>query len=259
MQRFQLAVWPDLPSTWENIDRFPDAAARDVAYAALQRLVLLSPVSPAYEQDSFDPNGIPFVHFDADAQPIFDSWRAELEGRLRAGDLHPALESHLAKYRSLIPSLALIIQLVDAGPSPVSVAAIRKAISWGRYLESHARRMYTSVTNAPAVAARLLAKRIEAGEVADHFAARDVYRNGWAGLDKDRTEAAIDVLLSLGWLEERIEPTPGRQRTRYAINPKVCVCPRNPTDKTAKSPVNDPFVSSVSTHSGDIPKVGGVD
>jgi putative DNA primase/helicase len=38
----------------------------------------------------------------------------DLEKRLR-GDLHPALESHLAKYRKLVPALALICHLVDGG------------------------------------------------------------------------------------------------------------------------------------------------
>jgi hypothetical protein len=189
-----------------------------------------------------DREAVPFLRFDREAQEIFDPWRQELETRLRDNSEHPAIESHLAKYRSLIPSIALICHLLDGGKGPVGVAAITKAIGWGRYLESHARRLYASVTDAPAQTARLLASRIQQGDVSDLFAARDVYRMGWSGLDKDRTEAAIDVLLSLCWLEERIEATAGRGRTRYAINPKIVISQKDELTK----PTEAPFVSNVS-------------
>ena len=53
------------------------------------------------------------MRFTEDAQEIFDQWRDELEIRLRTAELPPALESHLAKYRSLMPFLALIFQLIE--------------------------------------------------------------------------------------------------------------------------------------------------
>ena len=43
----------------------------------------------------------------------FDAWRADLEQQLRAEEDHPVLLSHVAKYRSLVPSLALIVHLID--------------------------------------------------------------------------------------------------------------------------------------------------
>ena len=221
MQRFQMAVWPDAPATWRNIDRYPNAETKSIAHAALHRLVDLTPFMVEAEQDHYDRDMVPFLRFDPAAQRVFDHWRADLEARLRSGAEHPAIESHLAKYRSLIPSLALILHLLDGGIGPVAAIAAEKAIGWGRYLESHARRLYSSVTEAPAVAARSLADRIQCGDVPTVFAARDVYRNHWAGLDRDRTQSAIDVLLSLRWLDERDEATGGRNRTRYAINPKI--------------------------------------
>jgi hypothetical protein len=54
---------------------------------------------------------IPFLRFEQNAQAVFDDWRAKLEDKVRSGHEHPALESHLAKYRSLVPSLALLIAL----------------------------------------------------------------------------------------------------------------------------------------------------
>ena len=82
----------------------------------------------------------------------------------------------------------------------------------------------------------MLAGRIKAGEVPNSFAARDVYRFGWTGLDRERTELAIDVLLSLHWLEERLEATPGRSRTRFLINPRIEITQRKEPTKPTKAP-----------------------
>ena len=247
MQRMQMTVWPDPPGTWCNVDRYPDLAAKNTAYAALEQLDDLAAEKVGGELDRFDASALPFLRFDDVGQALFDAWRDDLERRLRSGQDHPAVESHLAKFRSLIPSLALILHLLDGGNGPVGAVAVEKAIRWGRYLESHARRLYAGVTEAPAVAARLLARRIQTGDVKDDFASRDVYRHGWTGLGKDRTEAALDVLVSLHWLEEHVEPTPGRSRTRYWINPKIAVSPKNEPTK----PTEAPSGSSVSAPAED--------
>ena len=67
--------------------------------------------------DQFD--GLPFLRFDDEAQGEFGEWRADLETRIRAADMAPALESHLAKYRKLAPALALINHLADSGAGPI--------------------------------------------------------------------------------------------------------------------------------------------
>jgi len=43
LQRFQLLVWPDPPTTWRNVDRRPDAEARDKAYEVFKQLDALDP------------------------------------------------------------------------------------------------------------------------------------------------------------------------------------------------------------------------
>jgi hypothetical protein len=40
-------------------------------------------------------------------------WRTDLEARLRDSDEHPIMVAHLSKYRSLMPSLALIFHMCD--------------------------------------------------------------------------------------------------------------------------------------------------
>jgi hypothetical protein len=111
LQRFQLLVWPDPHPTWRNVDRWPDVEARNRAYEVFRRLDVLNPED--FGASGEDEEGIPAVRFTEDAQEIFDQWRDELEVRLRSTELPPALESHLAKYRSLMPSLALIFQLIE--------------------------------------------------------------------------------------------------------------------------------------------------
>ena len=241
MQRFQLSVWPDASPTWRNVDRYPDADARRRAYDALQRLVDLSPDGVFAERDALAPNALPFLRLEADAQQRFDVWRCDLEQRLRAGREHPAIESHLAKYRSLVPSLALILHLLDENVGTIGDDPVSKAVAWAVYLESHARRLYAGVTRGPAVAARLLAAKIEAGDVPDDFTARTLYRNNWTGLDKVAAGDAIDLLLSLDWLSEREVRTAGRPCTWYAVNPKT----RRPAPDALTKPTKGTSVTFV--------------
>ncbi len=80
--------------------------------------------------EELTPEELPFLRFNAEAQEVFDAWRAALEHTLRAEEDHPVLLAHCAKYRSLMPWLAVIVHLidsVDAGTTgPVSRAATGK-------------------------------------------------------------------------------------------------------------------------------------
>lgn len=71
------------------------------------------------------------------------------------------MAGHLGKYRSLMPSLALLLHLVeiaDGKPGePVSLTAARMAASWCSYLETHAQRVYGLMTErVPTVAAKIV-------------------------------------------------------------------------------------------------------
>jgi putative DNA primase/helicase len=255
LQRFQLVVWPDVSGTWRNVDRWPEVPAKNKAYAVYRSLAALDPRAVQAQTDP-EPDAIPFLRFTQEGQDLFDAWRARLEQKVRSGEEHPALESHLAKYRSLIPSLALLIHLADSGIGPVAAEPLRRAIRWGEYLESHARRLYSLAVHPDVAAAKALAKRIQAGDVTDGFALRDVYRSGWTGLtEREDAERAASLLLDLDWLRGATEQTPGRDRTRYFINPKIQKRPSHPTDKTDRSPA-DPLLSVLSVPQGDAPEPG---
>ena len=122
IQRFGLLVWPDVSREWRHVDRRPDRAAREAAYAVFQRLDELDWRDIRAQRDrgsTGDEEGLPYLRLGIDAYDIFVAWRIKLENAVRLGDMHPALESHLAKYRKLVPGLSLICHLVDANGSAI--------------------------------------------------------------------------------------------------------------------------------------------
>jgi Protein of unknown function (DUF3987) len=128
IQRFNLIAWPDQSPSWENTDRYSASEPRAAAWQAFQRLDELTPESIGAATDQFAP--IPYLRFDEAAQDVFNGWRHELETRLRSGDLSPAIESHFAKYRKLVPALALINHLVDSGLGAIPETAILRALAF---------------------------------------------------------------------------------------------------------------------------------
>lgn len=220
IQRFGLLVWPDQLPEWREVDCFPNSEARDAAWDTFTRLDELTGAGAGAEQGEFDTD--PFLRFDAAAHGQFTEWRADLETRLRAGELSPALESHLSKYRKLVPSLALINHLADGGTGAVTEEATLRALAFAAYLETHARRAYAAGSEAETAAASAILKRIRAGDITDGFSARDVHQKGWANLsDRDQVGTGLNLLVDLDWLSPQIVQTGGRPRTVYAINPRT--------------------------------------
>jgi hypothetical protein len=185
LQRLQLLVWPEDFGEWCKPERWADKDAKARAYKVFEWLDS-SLESAGLPVDT--ANSIPALRFCEDAQELFDSWREELERRVRSNELKdaPAFESHLAKYRSLLPSLALLLHLVDVAggeyPGPVSWKATQGSMLWCDFLEAHARRVYSAELNPGVGAARLLAEKINEGKVADGQSIRDIYRPQWSGL-----------------------------------------------------------------------------
>ncbi len=218
LQRFQVAVWPDPPAAWRNVDRWPDTSARQAARQVFDRLHILDPAAIGATQDEGDR--VPWLRFDPQAQALFDDWRADLERRLRAEDLPPAMESHLAKYRSLAPSLALLFHLADnAQGGPVGKPSLVRALAWCEYLESHARRIYAPALAPDLFAAIELDRRLLA--LPEPFTAKDVYRKCWRGLNREGAAAALATLEDFGRVRGEKSAGPGRPTVRYTVNPAL--------------------------------------
>ncbi len=232
MPRFQLAVWPDVSGDWRNVDRWPDTEARQRASEVIEGLADLESFRVEAQQD--DHNAVPFLRFSPGAQAGFDSWRGDLERTLRTGDLPAALEAVLAKYRSLIPSLALLIHLADGGRGPVSLPALDKAVGWAWYLFAHARRIYGMVPTAESERQAELLDWIEhrGGTVAPRDVSHGIrrFRGDTAG-----AEAALDALVKAGlgeWVPVPPGPRGGRATRVFRLLPSVTVTttPAKPGD-----------------------------
>lgn len=225
LQRFGLMVWPDIGRSWRNVDRWPDSAAKREAFAAFERLDKLALGDIGAQQDTGpdgSADGVPYLRFSGEALELFTEWRSTLEVRLRAGDLHPAMESHLAKYRKLVPGLALILHLADGGTGAVGERPALQALAWGEYLETHAARVYGSLAAPETEAARAILAKLRGGDLPERFGSRDVWRPCWAKLtDRGTVADALDLLVELDWLGTEQEPTAGRTRTVYVMNPRV--------------------------------------
>jgi hypothetical protein len=220
IQRFSLLVWPDQNSEWQNVDRYPASEPRAKAWETFERLNDLTAEAVGAQTD--DSAKIPFLRFDDEAQEHFNEWRAGLEKNLRSGDLPPALESHFAKYRKTVPSLALINHLANEGSGPINAEAMLRALALIEYLESHAYRAYGTGAHVGAAAAKAIFRRIKKGDLRDGFTARDIYRRQWSALTNPTdTEAGLSILVTIGWLVPATNETGGRPTTSYSINPKA--------------------------------------
>ena len=225
VQRFSMMIWPDATGTWRNVDRWPDGEAKKAAWDVFDRLDTLKASDVLAEQDNDlngNPEGVPYLRLDDNALTLFVEWRTTLEARTRSGDLHPAVESHISKYRSLVPALALICHLADYGTGPVTEAAMLRALGWAVYLESHAMRVYGGAVSPEVDVARAVLRRIKRGDLSrDGFSSRDVWRPGWAGLaDSDLVSAALAYLVDVDWLKAKTVKTDGRPATLYTVNPR---------------------------------------
>ena len=220
IQRFQMLIWPDTPSGWKYVDRGPDPPSEELAARVFRKLA------------DVDANTPMRLRFAPDAQELFVEWLADLESKVRGGDLHPALVSHLSKYRSLMPSLALLFELADSaaglgGGESISLDHTKQAASWCDYLETHARRVYSCFITPQLRASRELADKIKTRKIGETgiFSRRDVYMKGWSGLDTpEAVMMAIEVLEDSGWVRSVSAESGrlgGRPSNRYEVNPRV--------------------------------------
>jgi putative DNA primase/helicase len=224
IQRFQLMVWPDTSTKYEYVDRLPSVAAQKQVEKIFRLVTKLDPGKP------------PCLRFTPEAQELFVGFIDELETRVRGKGLPAIFVSHLSKYRSLMPSLALLFELADlaagssvgsvgflATPQTVSFENTLRAWEWCFYLESHARRVYGCPTPAQ-VAARVLAGKLIQGSLRTEFTPREVVQKGWKRLNATgKVTSACEVLVKAGWLRSSLQksgPVGGRPSLRFEVNPK---------------------------------------
>jgi len=227
MQRLQLAVWPDEPKGWKNVDSRPNANAKQYAYNIIEALAGANFIEYGAEQGEHDDR--PFFRFSNAGQQVFNDWLINLQTVKIKTEDNPLMVEHLGKFRSLMPSLSLIfhlIEMIEGGPSaPVSDKSARLAVAWCDYLESHARRIYAMSESPEHEAAVKLSEKISTGKLSSPFTTRDLLRKGWHGLKNNADiKAACYILVDENWLNELIKPKPETGRptaAEFIINPKI--------------------------------------
>lgn len=234
LQRFQLLVYPDVRPFDGIVDEYPDASARDTAFAIFETLARADFAALA-GVGNFDK--IPALRFADDAQNLFFEWYERLHrNQLENPDEAPMMVEMLSKQPKTMASLALLFHLVDCASSiatgqaipPVSLEAAARAADWCAYLEAHARRIYALAGNLQSQAAAALAERIGKGQLDDlsdaGFTPRDIYRKQWSLLDdREIVEQALTELVDAGWLLRDVQTAGWQQRghVKYRVNPKV--------------------------------------
>ncbi len=225
LQRFQLVVYPDHAGPWRNVDRYPNAEAKNRAYQVFEALDQLSPDAIGAEPTE---NGISALRFSPEAQALFDAWRDQLEHRLRSEELRhkPAFEAQLSKYRSLMPSLALLFHLVDLvdgnASGPVSLEAAKLGAGWCAYLEVHAAKLYALEISTHIKAAHDLALKITEGAVRDGQTVRNIYNASWEGLsDRKTVMGGLEVLAENNWVRTEERSTGGRPSSVIRLHPDL--------------------------------------
>ncbi|MCL6272194.1 YfjI family protein, partial [Sansalvadorimonas sp. 2012CJ34-2] len=202
-------VYPD--SAPEPKDHKPDEQARDAVFALFEKLASL----PVCEPDS-----VPVLRFSTSAQELFNEWYKKLLQRLNSTEKDTPMESHLAKYPSLLASLALIFHVVEKGlQGEVGAESLNMAIHFCELLESHARRIYGLVGEG-FEGAKSLAKRLK--DLPDPFQTRDFSNKGWSGLGStEERQVALDVLCERGYIHKEVQQTATKPKALYHVNPYV--------------------------------------
>jgi len=219
IQRFSVMAWPDQADTWRNVDRWPDSAASQRANEVFDWLA-----SPDW--DHVQPwvnrsDNSYHVTFDQAAGECFAAWHSSLEHRLRSDTMHVSMESHLAKYRKLVPALALINHMASGGSGSIALASLEMAIRYATYFESHAQRAYGAGLRSDATVATAIVSRIRKGELLDGFTVRDIHQRDWSNLtDREQVRQGLDMLVDHHWLSATDIATGGRPKTIYSINPR---------------------------------------
>lgn len=225
MQRLQLAVWPDEPKSWQNVDTYPDKEAKQHAFDILAMLAEMDFNQYGAIKGEYDDR--PYYRFTDTGQEVFNSWLTELQTVKIKQEENPLMAEHFGKFRSLMPSLALIFHLIETADSKaagaVSEQAARLAVQWCDYLESHARRIYAMAESPEHEAAVRLADKIKAKALTSPFTSRFIQQKGWHGLkDKQEVDAACNILIDENWLRMARKPKPLTGRPplpEYQINP----------------------------------------
>lgn len=255
-------AYPDIKKNWENIDRAPVENAFECVLEVIRRLSQFDYFSEAMgaNLDSDSPlhndRKTHFLRFEkAEAQPVFNKWLTEHEGKLRGKfkNYHPVVIQHFGKYPSLMPSLALLLELFDfednwdmGGKDSLKDGISKRwalaSIKICDYLEAHALRIYDINFDSGTMGALILCERILKKEFENSFSVRDIQRKGGPFFKKaEEIKAILQILENSQWLY-LVKVKAGKRKTVntvYMINPRLFEEPFKSLILSTVSPVSE--------------------
>lgn len=231
LQRFQILLYPDRRGPRSYVDEPPDKDAQ-IAYNAVYKKL----ANDEWKSICTFQAGIPiagpdespfhYFHFDDEAQAVATDWFIALETQIHAIEA-PAFKSHIAKYRGLMPRLALNYFLIEACAGSISsqqvpVQAVRFAIAWCELLEAHAKKLWASAINPALAPTHKLAEKILTGKVVNNMEISVIQQKKWSKLTStDQVDLAVTQLQTWGWLRRVVHTTGGRPSPAIALNPAL--------------------------------------
>ena len=193
MQRFGLMVWPDEMGAFKSVDQAPDLRARRAYVDCIKRL---GDVNQGGQKIGYEVEGVKgaAIRFSPDAAAYFDQWTCSHMNRIRLENGCEALESHLGKYKKVVPALALLFHVSTIGgadsTADIERDSVERAVRLANVLESHARKVYSDEIAPEIKAAKaLLSLAKEVSAETPVWRARDIYRRQRKGL---KTAADVD-------------------------------------------------------------------
>jgi hypothetical protein len=172
------------------------------------------------------------VTFDNEAQKIWKDWYKAFQDMLLGDDIasNESYHSHMSKFASLIPALALIFRTIAVAtaasqpflPIEVDADALVLAIAWAEYLNVHAKQIYGYKPKHEQIsdAGIALMGKIRSGQVTDRMTFRTISRRCWKSLKDERDiEEATSELTRLGWL--RVEADQAKRSRIVRVNPAL--------------------------------------
>ncbi|MEK6479075.1 YfjI family protein [Catalinimonas sp. 4WD22] len=227
-QRFQLLVYPDNSVQQKYVDKSPDRIALKNAVQIVEKLASDSLLHFGIKEPK---NDYVHFHYSADAQLLYIKFYESLMSKIHNAEIPTLLREHLNKYRSLVPSLALIFHLLDLADGGKSEEGISKkatelAIQWCDVLETHAARIYELAGNPTKNSVKKLAKMLLQKKLTGEFNRNIIMQKKWSSLRQlNEVREALTILEQHDWIiEKKISEAkgPGRPRNKvYRINPKI--------------------------------------
>ncbi len=217
MQRFQMVTFPDITQPYE--------ICKELIPSELETKI--QQIFVSIDQQALN-NSARDLHFDEEAQLLFDRWQTSLENDCRSGH-HPIYwESHLGKQPKLLATLCIVLhRLLEASSGhssdTISVITFQAAETLRYYYQEHAHRCYDSIESLEVIDARRILELIKNKRLSARFKSQDIYRPGLGGLkDPQRVKTALELLRDSSWVAlEKIQGHTGKPGEFWVVHPNA--------------------------------------